>query len=108
MPIKYPLHPGKIASDLLDLAPYKTIVNDLHIYEAEWREFVEGRSDIDHILAYRLSQCIECTDMAFWLKLQQDYDYREDNLRFQKDVAKVLEHEALRIGGEGKVRDDIL
>ncbi len=77
--MKQPLHPGKIASDLLDLVPHKPVINDLHIYETEWKEFAEGGRDIDHVLAYRLSQCIKGTDMAFWLKLQEDYDNHQKN-----------------------------
>lgn len=79
--MKEPLHPGKIASDLIDLVPHKPVINDLHIYEEEWREFAEGRRDINHILAYRLAQCVGGTDMAFWIKLQEDYDrYKERNV----------------------------
>ena len=88
MSMKEPLHPGKILHDILCVIGLFRVENPINTYYESYRytkipneqiqNIIECNADIDHIIAYKLAKCIEGTDMAFWLKLQEDYDkYRE-------------------------------
>lgn len=102
MSIKEPMHPGKILKDIMMEKGYckyfdddeiidgedkkivsaQLVYNDLNLYSYNFtKKLLNGESDIDYIVAYKLGLSIDGTDMAFWLKLQKDYDDYLSHLR---------------------------
>ncbi len=79
---KIPLHPGKIAYDLLfakaqinrDYFSAGNIAIDLDIECKFIERLFECQEDVNHILAYKLAKVIDNTDVAFWLCAQECYD----------------------------------
>lgn len=82
---KKPLHPGKVANDLLVIKGYRgassedmaspTLCGDiLSMNSAFLEEFFCGYVDICHATAYKLAKAIEGTDVRFWMDLQERYD----------------------------------
>jgi len=43
------------------------------------KDLLNGDEDIGYTVAYKLGSRIKGTDMAFWLKLQKDYDEHKEN-----------------------------
>lgn len=80
---KKPLHPGKVANDILVIKgyqgiPYKVcLVKCGHLLAMNGVflcELFEGRVGICHTVAYKLAKVIEGTDVRFWMDLQERYD----------------------------------
>lgn len=91
--LKAPLHPGKIANELLIAAGYGTfrrgiaevpgfdkvvelglVSEKLNMTGGFLLNFLNGLEDIDYNLAFKISYIIKGTDVKFWIKLQENYD----------------------------------
>ena len=71
--------------------------SELNLEPVFLERLLSGKEDIGCTLAYRLAKIIKGTDVAFWLKLQNDYDCYEINVNFQKKMVKIMEHESSKI-----------
>lgn len=72
-----PKHPGKIIYEILiDGAKLsvKDAANKLDIDRTTLSRLINCHISISPIMALRLSKLLPNTNMAFWLKLQMDYD----------------------------------
>ncbi len=94
---KPPLHPGKIAHDLLweqghRHTVYHTCPDNMDNYFETLNfgiipinkdilsKLIDGKFDIEHVLAYKLANLIDNTDVRFWMDLQERYDdYMRNN-----------------------------
>ena len=96
--MKKPMHPGKILKKITDelhcgwiatgISPLEAIYNMTYIPEVDLENLLNAEIDVDYLLAYKLGANIRGTDMAFWLKLQKDYDdYME---RMREDVCEIF------------------
>lgn len=97
--MKEPVHPGKILHDILICEGYyyvrvkdeksEKLLDFLHVSESlcfdkEWLEdFIVGKYDLGYTDAYKLGKYIKGTDMALWLKLQDEYNEYIQKMQFQ-------------------------
>jgi plasmid maintenance system antidote protein VapI len=95
MKAKEQMHPGKILKIIMHdifpsaisvgIPPLEAIHNMSYIPESDLEKLFNGELDIDYPIAFRLGKSMKGTDMAFWLKLQKDYDdYIESSI--EKDI----------------------
>lgn len=101
MTIKEPMHPGKILKNIMMENGYcsnfddkgefldkkEVSIGDVHreldLYNYNFtKNLLNGEADINYVVAYKLGKYIAGTDMAFWIKLQKDYD---DHLESSKE-----------------------
>ena len=78
---KKPLHPGKILRDILLCQYYSPSkfsldkeADDFDLTPNFLERFLDGKEDIDHVLAFKIAYQIEGTDVRFWMDLQERYD----------------------------------
>lgn len=79
---KAPLHPGKIYHDIIiskddSSSPTFSLHHEAYILRVDKDElfdFIKGKKDLDHVLAYKLAYNIGETDIRFWIDLQERYD----------------------------------
>jgi addiction module HigA family antidote len=72
-----PKHPGKIIYEILiegAKLSVKDAANKLDIDRTTLSRLINSHISISPIMALRLSKLLPNTNMAFWLKLQMDYD----------------------------------
>lgn len=99
--MKEPVHPGKILHDILICEGYyyyeklkdKEELEKLLQFgdaseslclEKEWlKDFIVGKYDLGYTDAYKLGKYIKGTDMALWLKLQDEYNEYIQKMQFQ-------------------------
>lgn len=110
MTTKEPMHPGKILKIITDenhvgwisagLNPLEAIHNMTYINECDLKKLLNCEIDIDYPIAYKLGARIGGTDMAFWLKLQKDYDdYVESSIKKDMDESISQLDEYCRVFG---------
>jgi plasmid maintenance system antidote protein VapI len=99
MSIKEPMHPGKVLDIIID-----DLYSESILYKIKSREYLcinagipedalelllNEKLDISYVSAFKLGKSIPGTDMAFWLKLQKDYDdYVESSI--DKDMSESI------------------
>lgn len=88
-----PKHPGKIIYEILiegAKLSIKDAANKLGIDRTTLSRLVNGHISISPIMALRLSKLLPNTNMAFWLKLQMDYDIINTTKKHTKMKIKPL------------------
>jgi plasmid maintenance system antidote protein VapI len=108
MQMKEVLHPGKILHYILfedgrfsgcnEINMYYDSANYTNIPREKIQKFIECIIDIDYAIAYKLGCNIKGTDMAFWLKLQSDYDRYIQLKKLQNlvDIDPIKEEEQIK------------
>ena len=86
--MKRPTHPGVLVKRQF-LEPLGLSVTEaarrLHMSRKALSEFLNGRTRLSLAMAKRLAQALPQTDVAFWLRLQLQYDLAEaEQLRVPK------------------------
>ncbi len=102
MSMKEPMHPGKVLKEILHdiiypasiamgISPLQSMHDMTSIDKHDLEKFLNGEIGVDYVIAFKLGKSLHCTDMAFWLKLQKDYDgYKENEAEDRYDVVTDL------------------